>query len=241
MAARAFLIATACSLATDASAADPASSQVREAVEQVLSDPRYQRTRPDGSLPTFERPPEADFDLPDFAPRSFEPSTASGVSEALLWVLLAVFGVVLLAVLGREATRFVKRRKRRKKKKKSDGLDGDGLDIANMALERLPETLARARELAAEGRFEEAVHVLLEGSLQYLHALANFSLEPAFTSREVLGQAPLTSETRRAFGNLVGAVEVSLFGGFAVAAEDFARCEESFVTLHRRLGGGHGG
>jgi hypothetical protein len=216
---------------------------VRAAVDEVLSDPRYQRTRPDGKLPTrFDEPDLSEQLLPDFEPRDFAPSEASGVSEALLWVLLGVFGLVLLAVLVREGARFARQRKRRQKKKKKAGAQpGEELDVAQLALEQLPETLKRARALAAEGRYEEAVHVLLGGALGYLHALANFTLEPAFTSREVLTRAPLAAEMRRAFGHLVGTVEVSLFGGLPVAVEDFGRCEQSFVMLHQRLGGAQDG
>lgn len=219
--------------------ADGREGEVRAAIEEVLADPRYQRTRPDGSLPTFEPPPIEDFELPDLDASDFAPSAASGVSEALLWVLLGVFALAVVLVLGREGVRFARERRRRKRPKVVEG-DGGGLDVAGIALERLPASLARARQLAAEGRFEEAVHVLLEGALGYLHALASFTLEPAFTSREVLAQAPLTSETRRAFGDLVMTVEISLFGGLPVGAADFSRCEESFVTMHRRLGAGVG-
>lgn len=230
-------------------AVDPAAGdsidreRVRAEVESVLSDPSFQRTRPDGSLgeePAPPDPPDRDYTVPDFGPKSMSPSAASGVSEALLWVLFIVLGVALVGVLGRETWRFSQRRTRARKKKRGGGLVGDDLGLADIALERLPASLARAKELAAAGRFEEAVHVLLEGALGYLHALANFNLEPAFTSREVLARAPLTSETRRAFGDLVGTVEVSLFGGLAVGGDDFARCEASFVTLHRRLGSDHG-
>jgi len=214
----------------------PDGARVRQQVEEVLSDPRYQRGRPDGTLPKFAPEPPKDFDLPDLGPRDFAPSAASGVSEALLWVLLGGFGAAVLAVVIREGMRWASQRKRRPKKTKAVAANGE-LDMGQIALERLPASLARARALAAEGRYEEAVHMLLEGALGYLHALANFSLEPAYTSREVLARAPLTSETRHAFKDLVMTVEVSLFGGFAVDDGDFGRCESSFVTLHQRLGG----
>ncbi len=216
-------------------AAEP--GRAREAIDAVLSDPRYQRARPDGSMaPQRRPPPPEDFELPDFGgPAEFSPSAASGISEALLYVLLGVFGFALVALVVREAMRW---RSRRRRTTKAAGKIVAGLDVAQMALERLPATLARARALAAEGRYEEAVHVLLEGGIGYLHALADFTLEPAFTSREVLARAPLTSDTRAAFKDLVMTVEVSLFGGLPVGSGDFGRCEASIVTLHQRLAGG---
>ena len=235
MLAKWFLLLVLIGAAPEALAVEP--GRAREAIDEVLSDPRYQRARPDGSLtPRQPRPPPDDFDLPDFdGPRDVSPSSASGISEALLYLLLGVFGAAVVALVVRESMRWTSRRKR--KAKTAGQVIGD-LDLGQIALEQLPATLARARALAAEGRYEEAVHVLLEGGLGYLHALANFSIEPAFTSREVLARAPLTSETRAAFKDLVMTVEVSLFGGFAVDRDDFGRCEASFVTLHQRLAGG---
>ena len=44
---------------------------------EILADPRYQRARPDGSFDVPDEVPDIPFDLPDFSPRSFEPSEAS--------------------------------------------------------------------------------------------------------------------------------------------------------------------
>lgn len=224
-------------MGSGAARAEVSPERVRASVDEVFADPRFQRARPDGSFDVPDEIPDQPFELPDFAPRSFEPSEASGVSEALLWVLLGVFGVALVAVLAREGVRFARRRGNKKKR----GLvTGDGFDLAEVAALRLPASLARARALAREGRFEEAIHVLLEGALGYLHALTDFSLEPAFTSREVLARAPLESNTRGAFKDLVMTVEVSLFGGLPVDHADFERCERSFEVVHRHLGASGG-
>lgn len=211
--------------------------EVRDALGRVYSDGRYQRARPDGRDPgpSTTTAPEPDFEWPRFDKREVAPSSASGVSEALLWVLGIGLGLALVAVVAREGVHFAKRRRR--KRAALAVVQPDALGLADLALERLPADLQRARALAAEGRYDEAVHVLLHGALRYLHALASFSLEPSFTSREVLARAPLATELRPAFGDLVSTVEVSLFGGMAVDADDFGRCESSFVTLHRRLGG----
>jgi len=222
-------------LSVGAARAQIAPERVREGVDEILADPRYQRVRPDGSFDVPDEVPDIPFDLPDFSPRSFEPSAASGVSEALLWVLGGVFGVALVALAAREGVRFARRRRARKKPRKIVG--GEGLDLAAAAAEQLPASLAEALALARQGRFEEAIHVLLRGALGYLHALADFSLEPALTSREVLVRAPLPRDTRGAFEDLVMTVEVSLFGGMPVDAEDFERCRRSFEVMHRHLGG----
>lgn len=211
---------------------DPA--RVREAVREVLSDPRYQTRRPTGELAP-ERPK-----LPPRRPREFkepprfEPSSASGVSEAILWVLGGTFAAAVLLILGRELARFARRRGRRRR----GGGEGSELGdlIVDAARRNLPASLERARGLAQAGRYEEAVHVLLTAAMGYLHARAGFSLEPSYTSREVLGLAPIEGELMHALSELVGVVEVSLFGGSPVGPEGYARCERSFVTLHEAIG-----
>lgn len=205
---------------------------VRDRVEKILSDPRFQRAKPEGGeLPPPTSPrklPDFPFDIPT---RDFEPSSTSGVSEAVLWVLggALVLGFVLL--LGKEGLRYARRTKRKAVAKPG----APTTDTASLAEAHLPPSLARARELARLGRYDEACHVLLEGAFGFLHALSDFTVEPAFTSREVLAKAPLDAGAQRAFGDLVVAVEVSLFGGLAVVADDFARCEASFLSLSRSL------
>jgi hypothetical protein len=207
-------------------------TQVREATEKVLSDPRFQRTRPDGSLEN--KPP----DRPERplreprAPSRVEPRQASGISEAILWVVGGIFAAGLLLVLAREIVMAQRRRKRKARKVKGGTLEDLVVEVAR---KNLPASLQRARELAAEGRFDEAAHVLLMSAMGYLHALAGFSLEPAFTSREVLDKAPLDEGLKASLGELVAVVEVSLFGFLPVDADDFGRCERSFLTLHDRL------
>ncbi len=207
--------------------------EVKDAAERVLSDPRYQRTRPDGSL---SEPPPPRVDRPPRAPREpsrYEPSRATGVSTVLLWVIAGAFGLGLVLVLARELT-LARRRRRRKS---SSGVELEQL-ILESRVNELPASLARARALAAEQRFDEAAHELLSTTMDYLKALAGFALEPSFTSREVLARAPLDENLRRSLGELVFVVEVSLFGGLPIGEADYLRCERAFLTLHERLGHG---
>ena len=219
----------------DGWAAEPATraQEVRSATEKVLSDPRFQRTKPDGTLaPKDEpsRPPSAPKE-----PRHYEPTQASGVSAVLLWTLGGIFALGLLLVLARELA-LARRRRARKK-------SGRGEGFAELILEShaqaLPASLARARALAAAQRFDEAAHELLTATMGYLKALTGFSLEPSHTSREVLAKAPLDETLRGSLGELVFVVEVSLFGEQPIGDAEYQRCERAFLTLHDRLG--HGG
>lgn len=212
-------------------------TEVRQRARAVLADPSYQTTPPKTDAPiVYEPPPLRDFDFPMRAPTTFKDGSGgspSGVSEALLWVLGIGAGVAILAVIASAAMRW-----QRVRKTKPDVVTQGPIGGVDPGLEALPASLREARALAAAGRFEEAVHVLLRGALDYLRGRSGFTLEAALTSREVLAKAPIESDTRGAFGDLVGSVEVSLFGGYPVSAADFERCASSFEVVHRRLGGG---
>lgn len=220
---------------SEARAAEPSRSErARAAAEKVLSDPRYQRTRPDGSMgdPPPDRPPR-----PPREPRTpsrYEPTQATGVSTALLWVIGGIFGLGLLLVLGRE---LMLSRRRRRRKGAPGGESLEALLIESHA-KALPASLSRARALAEAGRFDEAAHELLQATMGYLKALSGFSLEPSFTSREVLAKAPLDVAMASSLGELVHVVEVSLFGEQPIGQAEYQRCENAFLKLHDRLGHG---
>lgn len=215
------------------SASSARAERARAAAEKVLSDPRFQRTRPDGSLssPPPDRPPRPPRE--PRAPSRYEPSQASGVSTALLWVIGGILAAGLLLVLGRELM-LSQRRKRRKKTR--GGPDDLEQLILDSHVQALPASLARARELAAAGRFDEAAHELLSTTMGYLRALAGFSLEPSYTSREVLAKAPLEAALATSLSELVLVVEVSLFGEQPIGEPEYLRCERAFLHLHDRLG-----
>lgn len=87
-------------------------------------------------------------------------------------------------------------------------------------------SLVQAEALAARGRHAEAVHLLLLLSLGHVLTIDRSPDHPALTSREMLRHlAPrLTPERHLALGEMVALVEISLFGGRPVGADDFARC-----------------
>lgn len=227
------LLAPAAGLAASADVDD---ARVREVTERVLSDPAYEKSLPD----------KVRRQAPDQRPRTGrrivrrssgtprEPvSSGSGMSQALLWTLLGALGVGLVLWLGREALRVRERRAARIAPVAVATPVAD--DVTRAILDRMPATLRNARALAAEGRFEEAVHLLLRGAIDDVGELAQLVVEPAMTSRELLRHAELEPASRGAFEDLVMSVEVSLFGGLAVSSDDFERCARSFEHLHGRL------
>jgi hypothetical protein len=153
-----------------------------------------------------------------------------GVASMMLWGLLIVGVVLIVAILVREASGM---------KGKEEPIQKPGEDDADSA--RLAAVIERPRDdadvLASEGRFADAIHVLL---LRTLHELASQSLvrvTPAMTSREVLARVPLLGDARDALAGLVTAVELTWFGDDVPGPGDYARCREQFqifATAYRR-------
>jgi hypothetical protein len=91
--------------------------------------------------------------------------------------------------------------------------------------------LEDADRLAAEGRFEEAVHILLFRSIEDIQGRKPHLLKPALTSRDIAGLDGLPKRARDAFGGIADAVERSFFGGRPVDAEGFAECRKAYEAF----------
>jgi len=99
--------------------------------------------------------------------------------------------------------------------------------------ERVP-ALDDAERLAAQGRWDEALHALLLQAIRAVSSRLPAPLPPSSTSRELLRLVPLSEEARQAFAGMVRAVELSLFGGAAVGAEVYQENRERFRIVSGR-------
>lgn len=91
--------------------------------------------------------------------------------------------------------------------------------------------LDEAEGLAAKGRFEEAIHLLLFRSIDDLSIRRPGVVTPAFTSRDIADLAVLPAEPRAAFGRLAQAVERSFFGGRPAGAEAFGAARQDYEAF----------
>jgi hypothetical protein len=91
--------------------------------------------------------------------------------------------------------------------------------------------LADADALAAEGRYAEAVHLLLYRSVDDIAAKRPGLVKPALTSRDLAGSRDLPQVPRGAFARIARAVEVSLFGGQPVDADVWGECRAAYAEL----------
>ena len=100
-----------------------------------------------------------------------------------------------------------------------------------ISVERLEGAQLEADELASQGRFVEAMHVLLLRGLAELRRSFRLRFADSLTSRELLALLPLPQTTLQALTDIVERVELAYFGERVVVAGDYHACRESFDVL----------
>ena len=91
--------------------------------------------------------------------------------------------------------------------------------------------LEDADGLAAAGRFEEAIHMLLFRSIDDLVTRRPGAVRPALTSRDIAGLEVLPGEARAAFARLAQAVERTFFGGRPAGASEFGAARADYEAF----------
>ena len=91
--------------------------------------------------------------------------------------------------------------------------------------------LEEADRLAQQGRFNEAVRVLLHRSIEDIERFFAVAIGPSLTSREIARLEPLSAEGRGVFSAIAQAVETSLFGGRTLTNDDFIRARTGYATF----------
>jgi len=92
--------------------------------------------------------------------------------------------------------------------------------------------LEEADRLARDGHYSEAARVLLHRSIDDMERNFPISISAAMTSREIAGIDRLSAQARDVFSRIALAVEISLFGGHDLSAQQYQECRglyESFV------------
>lgn len=78
-----------------------------------------------------------------------------------------------------------------------------------------------ADKLAAQGKFEEAVHLLLYRSIQDIERRRPHQVKRSLTAREIAGLQILTDKAKQSFALIGQMVEHSFFGGRPLVADDY--------------------
>ena len=147
---------------------------------------------------------------------------AAPVLEGLFWTGVAAAVLLILYLIARELG-FIRWRPQRKK-----GVAGVSYQ-PDAALAR--SLLADADALASEGRFAEAVHVLLQRSIDDMRTRRPRAIAASLTSRDIENLPALPETVRPAFGAMARLVEHSLFAGRSVGQPDFVLARSAYEAF----------
>ena len=96
---------------------------------------------------------------------------------------------------------------------------------------RAATLLEEADALAAEGRFAEAVHLLLFRSIEDLRERRSGGVPQSLTAREISSLSDLTQRTREALSPIIRIVENSFFGGRPVDQTGWQSARSSYESF----------
>lgn len=85
--------------------------------------------------------------------------------------------------------------------------------------------------LAGEGRYDEAIHLLLVRSVADINAFRPDMVRPHYSSRDILTHPLLPEAARPAFRSIVEWVEKSYFAGLSVGKAGFDACRQAYVDF----------
>jgi len=93
--------------------------------------------------------------------------------------------------------------------------------------------LENADRLAAQGRFDQAVRLILHRGIEDIGDRRPRLMRPALTAREIAELDAVPAGARGAFGRLAAIVEFSAFAGHPIGQPAFAQCREAYEAFVR--------
>ena len=167
---------------------------------------------------------------PDWLQRFFEwlSEVLQPAGEVLVWAwpvlkwgLVALAAALLLYLVWRVVDPATLRRRQ----PADEEMDWTPDQQAALAL------LDEADRLAAEGRFDEATHLLLLRSVGQIAELRPELIDPSSTAREIAAMPALPDKARHAFATIAGRVERSLFALRALSSEDWQAARDAYAEF----------
>lgn len=155
-------------------------------------------------------------------PPSFSLQASSAVGTALMWTLLGILVVLALAW-------FFRRFREGEGEVEEDVVDADLGEVGPLDI-KLP-SVDEAEALARQGRYGEAIHLLLLRAIRAMTRVSDVRVARSLTSREILDGVRLPDSCRPPLGNMIRAVEATHFGGQPAGQADY----DSFVSSYRRF------
>ena len=116
------------------------------------------------------------------------------------------------------------------------GFEASAPDQATPLAAASADTAASAADdLGRQGRFVEAIHMLLLLSLSEMRRHLGERFADSLTSREILRGSRLSAPGRASLREIVTRVEWTYFGGYPATFDDYTACRQSFENLIRAL------
>lgn len=144
-------------------------------------------------------------------------------ATAMLWIMGAIIALCVAVLIWRIVAPLIEARRL--------------AESGEMPAEWLPERAAAralledADRLAAEGRFDEATHLLLQRSVDQIARARPDLLHPATTAREIAGNRALPDRARTAFSAIAARVERSFFALIPLGAEDWQAARTAYADF----------
>jgi hypothetical protein len=193
------------------------SAEVIDSRDRVLADSRYQTEMPEPEA----RPERALFTIPPW------------LAEIIFWVLIAAVLAMVAYFLFQLAYDLLRDRSPFQRNRDRSGAAPERVETPMAAAPREvdPRSLAEADRLAAEGRFSEAIHLLLLVALQRLHRELGARVAPALTGREVLHLPSLPGATVAPLTRMVRLSEINHFGGRTAREPDYRSARDDYLAF----------
>lgn len=141
--------------------------------------------------------------------------------STIQWIAIALAALFAAYLLWRLAQRFWPRRG------KAEGETSEWRPDQTAAIALLED----ADRLAADGRFDEAAHLLLQRSVHHIASARPDWLHPSSTAREIARLEPLPAAARRAFAAIAERVERSRFALRPLAAPDWQAARAAYAEF----------
>ena len=152
------------------------------------------------------------------------------LGEAILWIAV-IGGALAIGYALRDNLPGWDRSRRLE----AEGSQGD-VGLARVAM--LAGARNEADALAAQGRYDEAMHVLLLRAVGELREKLRLSIADSLTAREIERRAPLDGSGKGAFSRIVRAVEHAVFGREPADSSAYLACRDDFDAFAASLAGG---
>lgn len=189
----------------------PLAERVRQHADDIAKDPSLQH-----EPPAPKDPPSASSGGIPIPPKIF------------LYLLIAVLAVALCIVGYHLYATYALGR--RVSKKADQTLQAATQPIARTADAPLPD-LDEIERLARAGAYAEAIHLMLLRALEALRRRLGTSWAKSLTSREIARRSELPASDRGALKMLVGAVEISRFGGQSANEQIYRACLDQYRLI----------